>query len=499
MGVIIKESIKGTLTNYIGAFIGFLSTYFVIVYFLPPEIIGLTRILVEAATLMSVFMQLGVTSSVIRFYPVMKTEDGKNNGFFFYLLTVPALGSLLVIPLFLIFSSEIIDYYSDESGLFADNYRWIIPLSLFLTYLGVFEVYANVLMRIAVPKFIREVCIRLMHMAIYVLYGFGILDLEQFLGAYVLVFAFAAVVNLLYIKKIGSVCLRHDFKSLDRGIKKDFLRYTLFLMIGVISGSVTSRIDLFMVGGEMGLAYAGIYSIAFYMVAIIEIPSRSITAISSPVVSQAMKSGDIDKANSLYKGISANQLLIGGMIFIVLWANADNIFDILPNGEIYRSGKYVIFFLGLSRLFTLFLGFGHALISYSRYYAWTLMFALVVTVITIAANNLLIPVMGMTGASAATLASTVISLAFQQFIVFRKLKCNPYSVSTIKIIAILFIAFAVNTVLPEFENPWADAAVRTAIVGGMMVLAAYFTKASYEFRNMADSAISYFAKKIRKI
>lgn len=127
------------------------------------------------------------------------------------------------------------------------------------------------------------------------------------------------------------------------------------------------------------------------------------------------------------------------------------------------------------------------------------MFALVVTVITIAANNLLIPVMGMTGASVATLASTVISLAFQQFIVFRKLKCNPYSVSTIKIIAILFIAFAVNTVLPEFENPWADAAVRTAIVGGMMVLAAYFTKASYEFRNMADSAISYFAKKIRKI
>ena len=71
MGVIIKESIKGTLTNYIGAFIGFLSTYFVIVYFLPPEIIGLTRILVEAATLMSPDANVPINVNAFSLFVIM--------------------------------------------------------------------------------------------------------------------------------------------------------------------------------------------------------------------------------------------------------------------------------------------------------------------------------------------------------------------------------------------------------------------------------------------
>ena len=69
-------------------------------------------------------------------------------------------------------------------------------------------------------------------------------------------------------------------------------------MIGVVGGSITSRLDIFMVSAELGLNYAGIYSIAFYMVAIIDIPSRSITAISSPVAADALRAQG--KIASLY-------------------------------------------------------------------------------------------------------------------------------------------------------------------------------------------------------
>ena len=119
-----------------------------------------------------------------------------------------------------------------------------------------------------------------------------------------------------------------------------------------------------MVGSHLGLDYAGIYSIAFYIVAVIEIPSRSIAAISSPLASSALKEGDTDTVNHLYRKVSLHQLLIGGFVFLLIWINIDNIFALIPNGEIYTKGKWVVFFLALAKLIEVTLNFGNTLISF---------------------------------------------------------------------------------------------------------------------------------------
>ena len=95
MGVIIKQSIKGTLVNAIGIGVGFLTTFFVITHYLTSEVVGLTRIMIDAAVLFSSFAQLGTTSSIIRFFPYFKDEESKNHGFFFWTLVVPLVGFLL--------------------------------------------------------------------------------------------------------------------------------------------------------------------------------------------------------------------------------------------------------------------------------------------------------------------------------------------------------------------------------------------------------------------
>ena len=102
MGIIIRQSIKGTLVTYIGAFIGFLTTFFILAKFLSAEEIGLTRVLFEAASLLCGFALFGVSSSAIRFFPYFKSEDGKNNGFFFYLMAFPFIGSIIFIVLYLL-------------------------------------------------------------------------------------------------------------------------------------------------------------------------------------------------------------------------------------------------------------------------------------------------------------------------------------------------------------------------------------------------------------
>ena len=494
MGVIIRQSIKGTVVNYVGAFIGFLSTMFIVTRFLTSEEIGLTRVLFEAATLLGTFVQLGTTSSAIRFFPFFKSKDGRNNGFFFYLVALPLVGCCLFIPVAWLLKQPVCTYFEQNSALFVDYYNWLFPLMFFIVYLGVFETYSNLLMRIAVPKLIREVVIRLLLIGVYILYAVHVTGMTGLVATYIAVYGIAMFLNLWYASRIGSVSLKHDFSFINKDLRKDILKYTAFLMVGVIGGSITSKLDLFMVSAEMGLNYGGIYTIAFYMVAIIDLPSRSITAISSPVAAEALRAGDFEKANALYKKVSLHQLLIGGFLFLLLWINIDNIFDIIPNGADYRAGKWVVFFIGLSRLIVMFLGFGYTLISFSRYYYWGLYFTFFITAITILTNSWLIPILGMTGAAVATLLTCILSHTVQQWLVFAKVKGNPYTWNTLKLLGIFLLLYGLNAILPDMDNPWLDGIFRSSIMCIAGSVLTYFLHLSVEVNQLADDLIFKWLK-----
>ena len=172
MGIIIRQSIKGTIVNYVGIAIGFFTTFFVLTRFLTAEEIGLTRVLIDAAMLLSGLAQLGTSSSIIRYHPYFKNEAKKDHGFFFWSLVVPFIGFLIFGVLYLILKVPIETLFSEKSPLFVNYYYLVLPLAFFMLYLAVFETNANVLMRIVVPKLVREVIVRVLLLAVYLVYAF---------------------------------------------------------------------------------------------------------------------------------------------------------------------------------------------------------------------------------------------------------------------------------------------------------------------------------------
>ncbi len=474
MGVIIRQSIKATIFNYVGAFIGFLTTFFILTKYVEPEVIGLTKVLYEVAALIAGFAQLGTSASAMRFFPYFKNPENNHNGFFFYLMLMPALGSAIFIFLFLCFKHYVLDFFSEKSAWLADYYNWLVPLILFLTFWAVLETYSNILMRIVVPKFIREVGIRIFSLGLFLCYAGGILDLDGLVAGYVAMYGIAMAATLWYVSRITSVSFRHNFAFLDKALLKKIGHYTLFLIIGAIGGNIISQLDLFMVSSRLGLEYAGIYTIASYMAFVIEIPGRSITSISAPIAATALKQNDFDTANGLYKQVSLHQLMVGSIFFLLIWINIDNIFAVLPNGDIYRQGKWVVFFIAMSRLVGMTLGFGATLISFSKYYYWGLYFTFLLTGLTIVTNELLIPLCGITGAALATFLTCVVSYLFQQWIVMRKVNGNPYTWGTVKQILLICFLLGINELLPAvLANPWLDACYRTAIVGLLCLVMVY--------------------------
>ena len=167
MGIIARQSIKGTIVTYLGVFVGFLTTFFV-----------LTRFLTTEGTLFIGLAQLGTSSSIIRFFPYFNTRDksqgvrDSHNGFFFWTVVIPLFGFTLIAFLYWLLHDSIAAIFSEKSALFVTYYYAVLPLAFFMLYQTIFETNANVLMRIVFPRAVRELFLRLFLLAAYLLYAF---------------------------------------------------------------------------------------------------------------------------------------------------------------------------------------------------------------------------------------------------------------------------------------------------------------------------------------
>ena len=69
----------------------------------------------------------------------------------------------------------------------------------------------------------------------------------------------------------------------------------------------------------MGLDHTGIYAIATYIAVMVSIPYRSVTAIASPQLAASIKENNREETSHLIHQVSNNLLLVGGMIFLLIW------------------------------------------------------------------------------------------------------------------------------------------------------------------------------------
>jgi O-antigen/teichoic acid export membrane protein len=498
MGIIFRQSLKGTLIHYFGAVIGMITVLFIQTAFLSKEEIGLMGVLYDSALLICSLAMLGTTSSVIRFFPFFKNADNKDNGFFCYLLILPAVGALIFIPLVVLLKDVIIDFFIEKSALYVEYFNWVIPLILFLMYWTLFETYSNVKMRIVVPKLIREVGVRVLLLTIYVAYGFKLLTLTQLVTCAISVYAIALIATFIYIRQFNSITLKHDNKFINKELRIKIFKYTAFLILTALSTSILSYLDVIMLTSMKGLYYTGVYKVAVNMANMVEMPTRAITAISAPIAADALKNDDFKKANTLYKDVSIHQLVASSVIFLFIWINIDNIYAIIPSGESFAEGKWVVLFLGLSKIIAAMLNFGGVLISYSRYYYWSLFFSSFILIAGIVTNKLLIPLFGVSGAALATVTTCLLSYSVQQWIVLKKVKGNPYSINTLKQIGLIMALAGINYLLPNWSsNPFVDAAYRSIIIGILTIVCLYKLKISESINNIIDKSLKKMKAHIR--
>lgn len=495
MGVIARQSIKGAIANYIGVAIGFFVQFFVVTRYLTQEEVGLTRVMVDAAMLFSSLALLGSNASIVRFFPHFK-DGGNNHGIFGLSLLLPLVGFLIFGLVFLVFREPLTAVYAAKAPLIADYFYLLPMLTFFALYMTVFETNASVLMRITVPRMVREVGLRLFNLAAYLLYGYRLISLDLFVWLFCGSYVLAMVLNLLYLISLGHISFRVDWQFLTRERWREIGRYTLFMTATALAGNIPLINSLFL-GAKAGAALTGVYAIAFYIANVVEVPYRSLGAITRPVISAAVKEGNWAEVNRLGRQVSLHQLLVSTAIFFFIWINLDTLYVFIPNGASYAGGVGVVLFMGLAKVVNSSLSIGTDVLNYSRYYSRSLLFIAVLTASAIGLNTLLIGLWGINGAAAATLLSYMFYFLLLLSYLWWRMKVCVFSVAQLKVLVLMAAGYGFNLLWSRSVTPLvtqhptsltllADALLKTAVLAVLLAVAVYVWRVSPTVNDIVD-------------
>ena len=465
MGIVARQSIKGTIATYIGVAVGIVTTFFIQTKALEPDQIGLIDVLLQCSILLAGLAQLGTSSSAMRYYPFFKDEASRDHGFFGWTLLVPLVGFALFLSLFFAFKATIVDFFSSDSSLFGDYVDAVIPLAFFLLYITVFETNSNLLLRIVLPKFVREVGLRVATLVVYFLYYFKLIDFDGVIVGFCVFYGLATLINIAYLLSLKRVSFRIDRGFVTKQLRRDFLYYTLFMVAAAIAGTAIPMLSKFLLAGMQGFYLAGVFAIATNIAALVEMPYRSLGAISRPHVSDAMAHQDIRKADDLCKKVSLHQFIAGLFVLFMIWINIDFLFDLLPNGDIYRLGKWAVLILAIGRLVYSTLDVSLTALSYSRYYYYSLGFTLFLAVLSVLLNRWLIPLWDINGAALANVLSYVVYFIFLLAFIKWKVGVFPLSGKQLPVAAIVGALFCLDALWTAWLTPWLSALFAKPIVG----------------------------------
>lgn len=482
MGIIIRQSFKASLSNYIGVIIGFASLIYFFPKFFSPSELGAVRLLIELGAIIGSFGLFGTTYSINRFFPYFK-KSPHHNGFFFWVFAIPLIGFTLISVNYFFFEYDFIRLFkTNDANLIEQIYPMLIFLILGVMGQMVLESANANHGRIAVPNFLREILIRAILLTGAGLYYSKYISFDMACWFVALAYLLAFLGNLLYLRTLTPIRLKPDFKFLNANpaIKKDGIRFTAWLFISSAAALFISKVDFLMVSATKSLSDTAIYSIGFYIAVLIEIPKRNITQIATPIIAEHAKNKNLVSLSGLYKQMSNTQFLIGSLLFLLLWTNADTLFDFMPNGEFYRSGKTVIFIIGSAKVLEMIFAPVSPIINNSPFYFWNFITSIFSIISAVSLNFWLIPIYGINGAALATLITSFVMYGLSALIVQVYWKINPFTKTQFISLFLLLIGICISFIpTGSIGHFWGNAIKSTAVIS-LFITAVYKTSVSPE-------------------
>jgi O-antigen/teichoic acid export membrane protein len=224
-----------------------------------------------------------------------------------------------------------------------------------------------------------------------------------------------------------------------------------------------------MVTGLAGLSQTGVYTTAFYIGLVIEMPRRAISQISIPIISSALRKNDHTTVGKHYRKVSINQLIIGTLLYLGIVVNLENIYALVPNNQEFISGMPVVIIIGMAKLIDMAFSQNSEILMLSKHYRFNVVTVMILGFFTIILNYLLIPSYGITGAAVASLVALLLFNLTKFGFIWVKFGFQPFSGATLIVIAIGALSYFISSGIPYIYSTIPDILVRSIAVTALFL------------------------------
>ena len=451
MGIIRKQSLQSSIFIYIGFAIGALNNLVLFPnekYFTLAEF-GLTKVLVDVSLLIAMLCTLGTYPAVVKFYPFYQSYlPKKKNDFPFLTLITVLIGCLLFTLTMPLFKDLIVRKYGERSPLFVQYFNLIYPLTISMAFLYLFEAYSWAERKTVLAAIARELMVRVLITVLIFCVMFGLLNFHQFINLYSLVYVPPVLFLLYNLVKNGELNFHPKISLVTKRLKKRIIVFGLFLFSGQALNILARTIDSIIISSQSpgGLQDTGIFTIATYFIALMEVPMRGMTGIAFSMLAQAWKDKNLAKVLSIYKKTALNLLIAGLGIMGVLLLCMPGVIAFL--GSKFEPMLEVILILGLSKLIDLGTGLNSHLLLTSKH--WRIEFFTNIFLVIMAGvfNYLLVRKYGIVGSAVATLISFFVYNTIRFFLIWKLFKMQPFGRNNMIILVAGSCCFLIAKIIP---------------------------------------------------
>jgi len=500
MGVIQKQSINSSIFIFIGFFIGAFNMLVLFPAFFSPAEIGLTRAMIDTSLTLASLCSLGALPVIYKFFPFYNTYLGpKKNDLPIITLIVSIIGFIIIFALGFIFKDFIIRKLG-KSPEFGNYFFYVFPFTFLLMLFNWSEAFAWCIRKTVLSNFLKETVVRLLTSLLIIFYALKWIGFGSFITYFNLIFLVPVVIILVMIVRSGQIEIKwKPISSVTSRLRKRMLSFALFIFGAQFLNVLARTNDTFLILGLRGLTDTGIFSIALYVTAVLEIPQRSMNAISIPILAESWKNKDLANISHVYNKSVANLLVIGLGLFGIIWLNIHNLTFFL-NGLTHKGAQNygmiesIVLIMGIARVIDLGTGINSQIIGTSNFWKFDFYTNVFYTFFSIPLNFILIKYFGLVGLAYSNLFALTLYNSIRYLFLWKKFKFQPYTLANLWILLLTSGIYLSIYMIPQFSNIYLDTIIRTIIFLSTFISSVYLTNAAPDLINMANKQFKRIAQ-----
>lgn len=473
MGIVIRQAFWVSFLTYLGVGLGYINTFVLFPTYLSVDEIGLIRLIQTNGMFLVPIATLGMPRTLVKYNPQFGDDKDLKGTYYLFQTGLVILGNLILLGLLMGFRPYIEASFLEKSEAYLSyiyvSFFILLSQSLYEYFAAFYRAHYN----ITIPNYFKEVHLRLVIVILIILYGMGYIDFQTLIAGisinYLSTTAFVAILG--YLKYPFRLTFKlHLLTKEWLKETRDFGAYVLVMGIGT---SLISNLGSVLTSTYLGLEANGIFVTCLYLATIIEMPKRATAQITSPIYAKFFSEDDMAGVKDMYVRSSLNLSLLSFLIFIGIMTNLEDLFSLIPKGEVFRQGFEVVLWIGVAKMLLMIGGTAGEVLVFSGYRNYNLHISLIGGVLMIILNVTLIPLMGISGAAVAMFLVVLSSVVFRYLIILKTMQLSPWSINHLKALFIGLATYALFHWLPMPFNAFWSIVIRsliTTIVFGGAVL-----------------------------